>query len=82
MTITCSSAPQVFAGLIEGHASEHNYEINGHQYTKRVLPSRRYLSKVVDICEDNLWATRSEKSQFISRQESCRKYVEQTFGML
>jgi hypothetical protein len=63
----------VFARLIEGHGPPWNYEINRHQYTKRVQPSWWHLSKMVDICEDNHQSSRSKSLTLLRDKRVVRR---------
>jgi hypothetical protein len=72
----------LFARLSEGQASKVNYIINGNEYIKGyyladgIYPSWATFFKILSETQGN------NKKYFALAQESCRKDVEQAFGVL
>jgi hypothetical protein len=72
----------VFVILTKGHSPSINYVINGHTYTKRyyiadnIFPKWSVTMKTISelYLENKVWSAKC--------QESCKKDVEQAFGVL
>ena len=72
----------VFAKLIESHAPPVNYVINGHEYNKGYYLADGIYPRWSTFVKTIANSLGNKRSWFASAQESKRKDVERTFGVL
>jgi hypothetical protein len=68
--------------FVEGHVLEVNYDINGHAYTKGYYLANGIYLKWLTFVKTIRDPFTKKKSWFAKRHESCKKDIEQAFGVL
>jgi len=72
----------IFATLAEGRSAPVNYTINGHEYTMGYYLAYEIYHNWSTFIKTIPRPLGAQRKYFTSKQESARKDVEQTFGVL